>query len=241
VEEVKVHEAERFVFQPPPQIALARRVLLKPYAPHPQPHPATTSRETLEAIIKGIRRVSKADIIILEGNPDGRAMPPIYQALGYDFPRVLLLDVKDSLLVEIDNPLSKSLALPSAWVPNVLLSCDYWVSIAPFQVVNGEGRFTIPNLLGLLPHHKYRQEELQALGMAKVFADLYFILPFDLGIIEARQKFITADDPLHGRVEPCGKIFVGEPYEVDREASEALGVKTEYLDLIREAKIGFEF
>jgi hypothetical protein len=72
-------------------------------------------------------------------------------------------------------------------------------------------------------------------------ADLYFTLPFDLGVIEARQKFITSDDPLQGKVEPCGKIFVGEPYEVDREASAALGIRTEYLDLIREAKIGFEF
>jgi len=230
VEEVKVHDAERFVFQPPPQIARARRVLLKPYAPHPQPHPATTRRETLEAVITGIRRVSKADIIILEGNPEGRAMPPIYQALGYDFPRVLLLDVKDSLLVEIDNPLSKSLALPSAWVPNVLLSCDYWVSIAPLQVVNGEGRFTIPNLLGLLPHYKYQQEELQALGMAKVFADLYFILPFDLGIVDGREKLVG------DKGEETGKVWLGEPFKVDSEAARAAGAPAPYLELIRQAR-----
>ena len=230
MEEVRVQQAERFVFQPPAQIDRARRILLKPYAPHPLPHPATTSRETLEAIIQGIRRVSKADIIILEGSPDGHAMPPIYKALGYDFPRVLLLDVKDSLLVEIDNPLSKALALPSAWVPNVLLSCDYWISIAPFQVVDGEGRFTIPNLLGLLPHHKYRKEEFKALGMQNVFADLYFILPFDLGIVDGRKKLVG------DKGEELGKVWAGEPFSADSAAALSVGVHTPYLELISQAR-----
>ena len=230
MEEVRVHQAERFVFQPPAQIDRARRILLKPHAPHPQPHPATTSHETLETIIQGIRRVSKADIIILEGSPDGHAMPPIYKALGYDFPRVLLLDVKDSLLVEIDNPLSKALALPSAWVPNVLLSCDYWISVAPFQVVNGEGHFTIPNLLGLLPHPKYRKEEFLALGMQKVFADLYFILPFDLGIVDGRSKLVGE------KGEEPGKVWVGEPFSVDSVAALAAGGPSPYLELISQAR-----
>lgn len=230
MEEVKVYEAQRFVFQPPPQIARARRVLLKAHAPYPQPHPATVSRETLEAVIQAIRRVSNADILLLEGNPQGRAMAPIYKALSYDFPRVLLLDVRDSVLVEIDNPLSKPLALPSAWVPNVLLSCDYWVSVAPFQVVNGGGRFTIPNLLGLLPHHKYRREELQALGMEKVFADLYFILPFDLGIVDGRKKLVG------NKEEELGKVWVGEPFKVDSETARAAGAPSPYLELIRQAQ-----
>jgi len=184
----------------------------------------------LEAVMRGIRRVSKADIIILEGNPEGRAMPPIYHALAYDFPRVLLLDVKDSMLVEIDNPLTKPPALPAAWVPNVLLSCDYWVSIAPFQVVNGEGRFTIPNLLGLLPHHKYRREDLRSLGMDKVIADLYFIVPFDLGIVDGRKKLVGEE------AEELGRIWVGEPFAVDSEAAAAGGVPCPYLDIIREAR-----
>ena len=71
-------------------------------------------------------------------------------------------------------------------------------------------------------------------------ADLYFTLPFDLGIIEARQKFIGQDDPTRGEVEEYGKIFVGEPYEVDCEASRILGLKTDYLDLIKEARVGLE-
>ncbi|GAI27657.1 unnamed protein product, partial [marine sediment metagenome] len=68
----------------------------------------------------------------------------------------------------------------------------------------------------------------------------YFTLPFDLGIIEARQKFIGKDDPTQGKIEECGKVFIGEPYEVDCEASAALGLKTEHLNLIKEAKVAFE-
>ncbi len=71
-------------------------------------------------------------------------------------------------------------------------------------------------------------------------ADLYFTLPFDLGIIEARQKFTGWDDPARGRVEEYGKVFIGEPYQVDCEASATLGLRTEYLDLIKVAKVGFE-
>jgi hypothetical protein len=166
--------------------------------------------------------------------------------LGYDFPRVLTLDVKDCIWVEVDNPLSKPLAVPTFWVPNVILSSDYLISVAPLKVFNGRGSLSIMNLLTLLPSSKYGGEAptgwgaLYSLGIEKVMADLYFTLPFDLGIIEARQKFISQDDPTRGEVEEYGKVFIGEPYKVDREASEAAGVQTEYLDLIKGAKVEFE-
>jgi hypothetical protein len=78
------------------------------------------------------------------------------------------------------------------------------------------------------------------LGIEQVIADLYFTLPFDLGIIEARQKFVAEDDPTQGIIEECGRVFVGEPYEVDSEASRELGLKTDYLALIKEARVGLE-
>jgi len=98
------------------------------------------------------------------------------------------------------------------------------------------------NLLTLLPISKYGSgwRELQALGIEKVIADLYFTLPFDLGIIEASQQFVIQDDPTRGEALDYGKVFIGEPYEVDSEASELLGLKTEYIDLIQVAKVLFE-
>ncbi len=241
-----IFEASEFVFEPPSVVSRARRILIKPCASYPIAYPVSTSPEILLTIIDGIRQVSDADILLLEGTPEGGPIYPIYQALGYDFPRVLTLDVKDCIWVEVDNPLPKPLAIPTFWVPNVILSSDYLITVAPLKIFRGRGNLSIMNLLSLLPSSKYRDETsgsweaLYSLGIDKVIADLYFTLPFDLGIVEARQKFIGQDDPIQGEVEEYGKIFVGEPYEVDREVSETLGLKTGYLDLIESAKVELE-
>ena len=241
-----IFEASEFVFRAPSVVSRARRVLIKSSASYPVSYPVTTSRDILSTIVRGIRQVGDAEILLLEGTIGGGSVYPIYQALGYDFPRVLMLDVKDCIWVEVDNPLPKPLAVPTFWVPNVILSSDYLITVAPLKVFKGRGSFSIMNMLTLLPSSKYSGEApggwgaLYSLGIDRVITDLYFTLPFDLGIIEARQKFISSDDPVQGKIEEYGKVFVGEPYEVDCEASEALGLKTGYLDLIREAKMGFE-
>ncbi len=242
-----IFKASEFVFKPPAVVSRARRVLIKPSASYPVPYPVSSSRDLLSTIIRGIRQVSEADILILESTPHGGPVYSIYQSLGYDFPRVLMLDVRDCIWVEVDNPLPKPLAVPTFWVPNVILSSDYLISVAPLKVIQGKPNLTISNLLSLLPASKYSGEAgagwgaLAALGMDRVLADLYFTLPFDLGIVEAKQKFISEGDPVHGKVEEVGQIFTGEPYEVDLEASTKLGLKADYLDLIKEAKVGFEF
>ena len=241
-----IFEASEFVFRPPPPVSRARRVLIKPSAGYPARYPVTTSRDIVSVIIDGIRRVSDADILILESAPGIEPIYPIYQALGYNFPRVLMLDVNSCICVEVDNPLLKPFAIPTFWVPNVILSSDYLISVAPMKVINGHSSLSIMNLLSLLPGDKYKNgtngnwDALYGLGIDKVIADLYFTLPFDLGIVEARQKFTVGDDPTQGEIEECGKVFVGEPYEVDREASDVMGLKTEYLDLVKSARVEFE-
>jgi uncharacterized protein (DUF362 family) len=237
-------DASQFVFEAPPVVSRARRILIKPAAGSAAPYPATTSREMLAKIISGVRRVSDADIVILDGTRDGSPVLPIFQELGYKFPRVLVLDVKDTVWVEVDNPLPKPLIVPTFWVPNVILSSDYLISVAPLKVVNGKGFLSIMNLLSLLPVAKYGGPkggwtELEALGIEKVIADLYFTLPFDLGIIEARQK-ITYQNGREGTIQEVGKVFVGDPFQVDREVSETLNIKTDYLDLIRLAESGLD-
>ena len=241
-----IFDASGFVFEPPTVISRARRVLIKPSAAYPVPYPVTTSRSMLSTIIEGIRRISDADILLLAGTPGGEPVFPIYQALGYDFPRVLTLDVNDCVWVEVDNPLPKPLIVPTFWVPNVILSCDYLITVAPLKVIKGRSSLSIMNLLSVLPSTKYGEgaprgwKSLYSLGIDRVIADLYFTLPFDLGIIEASQKFTAQDDPTRGEVENYDKVFVGEPYEVDSEASRELGLKSSYLNLIREARVGLE-
>lgn len=241
-----VCEASDFVFKPPPLVSRARRVLIKPNAGYPLSYPASASRETMNLIIESIKQVSDADIIILEGTATGESIYPIYQALGYDFPRVLMLDVRDCIWVEVENPLPHPFAVATFWVPNVVLSSDYLISVSPFKVIGGTGSFSVRNLLSLLPVSKYKGNTpggwvtLYELGIDKVIADLYFTLPFDLGVIDARRMFIGVDEAAEGKTEPYGKIFIGEPYEVDREAAEAIGIEVGYLGLIGAGKAELE-
>ena len=237
-----IFEAANFIFEPPVEVAFARRILIKPSAGRSKPYPITTSRETLAAVIAGIRRVSAADILLLEGSAGDEIVHSIYKELGYDFPHTMMLDVDQCVPVAVENPLAKPFVLTTFWIPNVILSCDFLITIAPFKVVAGQGSFSIRNLLSLLPASKYQQEVKgfrgveQLLGIDNTIADLYFTLPFDLGIIDGRQKFISAKDHFQGKVEDYGKIFVGPPYEIDSEASDAAGVTTGYLRLIEEVK-----
>jgi uncharacterized protein (DUF362 family) len=241
-----IFEASEFIFKPPSLVARARRVLIKPNAGYSMPYPISTSRETMNLIIESIKQVSDADIIILEGTANGESIYPIYQALGYDFPRVLMLDVRDCIWVEVENPLPHPFALATFWVPNVVLSSDYLITVAPFKVLNGGGYFSVPNLLSLLPISKYKGDApggwgaLYEFGLDKVIADLYFTLPFDLGIVDARQKFIGVDNSAQGKIEKYGKIFAGEPYEVDQEAARASGAEVSYLALIEAGKSELE-
>lgn len=241
-----IFDSADFVFRPPPVVARARRVLIKPSAGYPAPYPVTTSRELLATIIRGIRQVSDADILLLEGTTSKDSVYPIYQKLSYDFPRVLLLDVNDCIWVEVDNPLPKPLVMPTFWVPNVILSSDYLISVSPLKIIGAKGSLSIMNLLSLLPYAKYSAETpggweaLYKMGIEKVITDLYFTLPFDMGIIEARQKFTSRNDPSKGKSENYGKIFVGEPYEVDSEVATLLGLDAEYLNNINESRADLE-
>jgi hypothetical protein len=136
--------------------------------------------------------------------------------------------------------------VPTFWIPNVILSSDYLISVSPLQVVQGRLYLSMMNLLTVLPGAKYGNgskggwEDLFAMGMDKVMADLYFTLPFDLAIIDGRQQFVSQGDPAKGEAKDFGRVFVGEPYQVDLEASQALGIKADYLDVIDEARKDLE-
>jgi hypothetical protein len=235
-----VFDASGFTFEPPPEVARARRVLLKPQAGQALPYPISTSRELLGAIIDGIRRVSDADVLLLESANTDESVRAIYRSLGYNFPRVMALDVRECVWVEVENPLAKPFALSSFWVPNVLLSCDYLISVAPFKVTGDRACFALENLLGLPPPHKYKSptavgRALQRLGLETSSLTYTSLCPC-LGIVDADRRFFSDGDALSGRIEEYGKIFLGEPLEVDRFASETAGVETGYVRLIETAK-----
>ena len=237
-----IYDSAQFVFKAPRALSRARRVLIKPCASYPVPNPVSTGRDIIWEIVRGVREASEADILILESAANGGAIYPIYQALSYEFPRVLMLDVNDSIQVEVDNPLPKPFAVETFWMPNVILSSDYSISVTPAKIIKNVPQFTIMNLISLLPTGKYSSKKtgpwgnLYGLGINQVAADLYFTLPFDLGIIDATQRF-NGTDPVHGKIDDFGKIFIGDPYEVDVEAAQNMGLTAEYLNLIKAAKV----
>jgi hypothetical protein len=241
-----IYDAAKYVFDPPPLISRAHKILIKPSANYPYPYPFSTSREILGIIIDRIKLVSDADIIILEGTTSGESVYPIYKSLGYDFPRVLMLDVRDCIWVEIENPLPHPFAIATFWVPNVVLSCDYLISVSPFRTVGNQGFLSIRNLVSLLPISKYKRGlaggwgSLDEFGWEKVLADLCFTLPFDLAIIDGRKRFSSVDESSKGKTENMGKIFEGEPYEVDREAAAMAGLDMQYLDTIKAGRAELE-
>jgi hypothetical protein len=61
-----------------------------------------------------------------------------------------------------------------------------------------------------------------------------------MGIIEASQRLDYDDDPTDGTSKDVGKIFVGDPFQVDKEVSETLGIRTDYLQLIKMAESGMD-
>ncbi|MSQ27643.1 MAG: DUF362 domain-containing protein [Dehalococcoidia bacterium] len=235
-----------FTYEPASEVSRARRVLIKPSAPFPLPYPVSTNKDILAAIIRGVRRISEADIILLEGPSEEEHTRTIFRALGYDFPRVLSLDVRDCTLVEVENPLPKPYAMGNFWVPNVLLSCDYLMSVTPCTILSGRGALSVPNLLGLLPKSKYGQEfnrSRPATGRIDVqgaIADLYFTVPFDLGIVDAKVRFDANGLGTEGTEDQAGTVFSGEPYDVDLETAETLGIDAPYLRLIANARVELE-
>jgi hypothetical protein len=237
-----IYDAAKYTFDPPSLVSRAHKILIKPGASYPNPYPFSTSREILGTVIEKVKQLSDADIIILEGAASGDSVYPIYKSLGYDFQRVLMLDVKDCIWVEIENPLPHPFAVATFWVPNVVLSCDFLITISSLRTSANQGFLSIKNLLSLLPVSKYKKGSaggwgsLDEFGWDKVLADLYFTLPFDLAIVDGRKKFSAPDDSSKGKAENFGKIFEGEPYEIDREASAMLGLDQQYLDIIRAGK-----
>lgn len=241
-----IYDAANYAFEPPPLVSRAHKILIKPGASYPYPYPFSTSREILSTVIERVKQVSDADIIILEGAASGESVYPIYKSLGYDFQRVLMLDVKDCIWVEIENPLPHPFAVPTFWVPNVVLSCDFLISVSSLRTAGNQGMLSVRNLLSLLPVNKYKKGSgagwgsLDEFGWDKVFADLYFTLPFDLAIVDGRKQFSAPDDSNRGKADNFGKIFEGEPYEIDREATALLGLDQQYLDIIKAGKIDLE-
>jgi len=233
-----IADLEGFMFRPPQVLRKCKRVLIKPNAAYPKLHPVTTSIETLQIIIDGIRQTSQAEIIILEGTVSSQSAEEIFTKLGYQKLGVELLDVDQCDYMRMVNPLEEPYVLKEIYVPQIISTCDYKISVSPFKLQTNLSSLTIKNLLGLLPRSKYRAKnpiargKLHIWGIHKCIADVFFTLDFDLGIIDGRRKFISQRGPAVGKSEDFGKILVGDLLTVDKEALRLSGLQAKYIRLI---------
>jgi len=60
------------------------------------------------------------------------------------------------------------------------------------------------------------------LGIDKVIADLYLPYRSIWELSKPAQRLDYDDDPTSGVAKDVGKIFVGDPFQVDKEVSETL-------------------
>ena len=228
----------RFEFKAPDALTRARRVVIIPTVVEGCKYPLSTSSELLSNIISGVRKVSKADIVVLGNSQNGKTVQEVFAGLKYDFGRVLVMDINETLCVEVENPLTKPFAIPTFWIPSVILSSDYLITTIPLRSRRKKANMATASLLSVLPAHKYIDKKtgewknFNELGLDKVIADLYFTLPFDMAIVEATRHYICRNDGGIGRSEELGQIYYGEPAEIDAEISEDMGFKTTYLDLV---------
>lgn len=235
-------DSATFKFDPPSSLSRARRVLIKPFASKSAQYPHTVSAAFLKKIITGIRQVSDADIMILEGSGSDKPMKDIYQDLKYNFTRALLKDVRNVDMVEIDNPLLKPLIMPTFQIPNIILSSDFLISVTPLRIVGGQAQLTIPNLMSLITCTKQNADSSLEISQvyikekAKVLTDLYYTIPFDLGIVDASEKLICKTESSVGDSSYYGRVFIGDPYQVDREVTQTLGIRADYLKMIDDSR-----
>lgn len=235
-------DSAKFEFIAPASLTRARRVVIMPTIIDGGKYPLSTSRELLMSIINGVRKVSKADVVLLGNGQNGKSVQEVFAGLKYDFGRILIMDINESLCVEVENPLCKPFAVSTFWVPSVILSSDYLITTTPLKSRRKKASLASASLLSALPSSKYIDKKtgdwksFNESGLDKVIADLYFTLPFDMAIIEATRHYICRNDGGVGRSEEMGKIYYGEPAEIDAEISEDLGFKTPYLDLVVEGR-----
>jgi len=239
-------DSAKYEYKAPDSLTRARRVVIVPTVVDGCKYPLSTSRELLANIIAGIRKISRADIVILGSSQNDKTVQEIFAGLKYDFGRVLIMDTNETLCVEVENPLTKPFALSTFWIPSVILSSDYLMTTTPLKSRRKRASMAAASLLSVLPASKYIDKKsgdwkyFNELGLDKVIADLYFTLPFDIAIVEATRHYICRNDGGIGRSEEYGKIYYGELAEVDAEISMDLGFRTPYLDYVAQGIKEFE-
>ncbi len=215
------------------ELAEQRQILIKPNLVNASPHPVTTPVGCCEAIVKHIRRCSRARVLIAEGcgAPDLET-PAVFESLGYrdlsERLQVPLVDLNRSPAVTLEREDCE--ILPRMHLPSIALE-SYIISVPVLKVHSiAEVTGTMKNMMGFAPPESYQcgghwKKSFFHRRMHESIVELNRYVTPDLTVLDASVGL--AEFHLGGAEcdPPVGKLLGGrDPLAVDRQAAELLGL-----------------
>jgi len=219
-------------------------IIIKPNLVNTSPFPVTTSPDMISALVKYIRKHSKARLIIAEGCGDAHLdTDQVFHRLGFlDLAAehgLELVDLNQELLTMLRNP--QCTVLPRIYMPRIALK-GFLISVPVLKMHSLAGvTLAMKNMLGLAPPKYYQQggswkKSFFHGQMHKSIFELNLYRKPDLSIIDATVGM--AEYHLGGRTcdPPVNKIVAGfDPVRVDAYGAELLGFPWQDIPHIRMA------
>jgi uncharacterized protein (DUF362 family) len=220
-------------------IAEQSAIMIKPNLTNDSPHPVTTSPECCKAIIEYIRQYSKADIVIAEGCGDADCeTDEVFENLGYtemaEKMGVPLVDLNYGPVKILENP--DCSVFPKMYLPEVAFT-HYIISVPVLKAHSIAGiTGTLKNMMGFAQPEYYSgrygvwkkavfHEKMQEsiIDLNKYLIPNLSIMDCSIGLAEFHLGGAQCDPHVK-------KIIAGfNPWEVDREASNLLGLNFSHI------------
>jgi len=214
------------------------RIVVKPNLIANKPPPTTTPPETVEALVRNLKRFGK-EIIIAEGAgwADTRKA---FRDRGYvrlaERHSVKLVDLNSDEYTVVRSP--EALVLKEHEFP-LTLKDSYLVSAAVLKVHSQAGvTLSVKNMLGAtIGRHKGR---FHRIGIHQSIVDINLYKPPDLAVIDGVQANVEGE--LGGRTREYGlMIFSLDPVAADAVGAKILGIdplSVKHLKLAQEKGLG---
>lgn len=216
------------------RIVGTEHIMLKPNLVIPQPHPVTTSADCCRAIIRYLRSLTDADIIIAEGTGDpSHSTLEVFEKLGYgklaDEIGVDLIDLNTEPLKRLTK--NDCVRFPEMYLPKIAF--EYFIISLPVLKAHSLSDVTgsLKNMMGFAPpsHYSGSQDIWNKAefhnDIHQSIIDLNKYLKADLTLLDA--SIGLADYHLGGRIcdPPVNQLVAGfDPLAVDRKAAGLLGL-----------------
>jgi len=205
------------------------RILLKPNVAYNLPPPVTTDVAIVKVLADAIKTFSNAELFLIEGATSKSLEKNLKTNGYYDLEKkgvqILDTDNLECTCMEINGMKIKKLFLPK-----LVLSCDFKISIPVLKFETRSASASIKNLIGLLPRSYYRmgksltRKKLHIWDINKCITDLYFHIPFDLAVVDATIA-LQGKLPKRGEKIKFGKVVISDNlFEADKRSLEIAGM-----------------